>query len=914
MEDRKFDVTGMSCAACSARVEKAVAAVEGVDDVSVNLLTNSMQVKYDSNAVSADDISAAVSAAGYGAVPADEEEKKSDGGRAAVSIQEQQTAELAYRLKVSLGFLVPLMYVSMGRMWGWPLPQFLLGTENSVSMAFTLLLLSVPIIFVNRVYYTRGFKSLFHLAPNMDSLIAISSTTAIVYGIFEIYRMSWALGAGRMDIVMKYSMNLYFESGAMILALITIGKYLEARSKGKTSEAITKLVDMAPKTATVIRGGKDVTVPVDEILPDETVRVRPGESVPADGIVISGQTSVDESAITGEPIPVEKQEGSAVTAATINGSGMFTMKVTKTGDDTTFAQIIKLVEQASASKAPIARMADRIAGIFVPIVMAIALVACIVWLLIGASFEFALTTAISVLVIACPCALGLATPVAIMVGTGKGAENNILIKSGEALETAHLIDTVVMDKTGTITEGSPVVDYTAIVAEDAADRDDDPHEIRRDEAALYGWLIDIAAALESGSEHPLAKAVMKAADAAGVEPSEAEDVRYVPGRGISGLVHGKRYFAGNVKFLEENGINASSVETELSRIAEKGDTPLIIADEEKPVGVIAAADKIKESSRAAVDEFRELGIEVVMLTGDNRRTAEAVRGSLGIDRVVAEVLPQDKERVIQELQRQGKHVAMIGDGVNDAPALARADVGMAIGAGTDVAIESADIILSRSDLLDAVTAVKLSKAVIRNIKQNLFWAFFYNVLMIPLAAGVFYSRLGWQMSPVIGAACMGLSSVFVCTNALRLRRFKPDRLKAEGAAGTAADLPEAAGTETGGDEGAAGNGVLVKQIAAEAGAEAPKQIDTGGQTAELRVISADDIKEKETDEMEKKYEIEGMMCKHCEAAVQKALDAVPGANAKVVLEDNAAYVDAAADEEAVKKAVEDAGYKVTGVA
>lgn len=889
MEDRKFDVTGMSCAACSARVEKAVAAVEGVDSVSVNLLTNSMQVQYDSNAVSAEDIENAVSAAGYGASPADAgESAKSRGGEDAVSIQEQQTKELAFRLKVSLIFFAPLMYVSMGHMWGAPLPSFLEGTQNAVSMALTLLLLSVPIIFVNRVYYTRGFRALFHLAPNMDSLIAISSTAAISYGIFEIYRMSWALGAGQMDLVMKYSMNLYFESGAMILALITIGKYLEARSKGKTSEAITKLVDMAPKTATVVRQGVDVVIPADEILATDIVRVHPGESIPADGVITQGQTSVDESAITGEPIPVEKTEGSNVTAATINGNGAFLMRVTRTGEDTTFAQIIKLVEQASASKAPIARLADKIAGVFVPVVMGIALVACIVWLLVGATFEFALTTAIAVLVIACPCALGLATPVAIMVGTGKGAENNILIKSGEALETAHLIDTVVMDKTGTITEGSPIADYTKLWVEDAGDVREGLHAPDGGENSLLGWLLDIAAALESGSEHPLAKAVTEAAESAGVNVSEAEDVRYFPGRGISGNVGGRKYFAGNRRFLNENGIGTDFMQDVLDEAAEKGDTPLIIADEKHPVGMIAVADRIKDTSRAAIDEFKKLGIEVVMLTGDNRKTAEAVKNELGIDRVVAEVLPQDKAREIEDLQKQGRHVAMIGDGVNDAPALARADVGMAIGAGTDVAIESADIILSRSDLLDAVTAVKLSKAVIRNIKQNLFWAFFYNTLGIPLAAGVFYSQLGWQLSPVIGAACMGLSSVFVVSNALRLRRFKADRIDA--GAGEGGASPREAS-------------LLVGEF-------------TGEDNEMPRIEAVREIEgtEKETDDMEKKYEIEGMMCRHCEAAVQKALDAVPGANAKVVLEDNAAYVDASADEEAVKKAVEDAGYKVTGVA
>jgi len=856
MTKQKFDVTGMSCAACSARVEKTVAGLGGVKDVTVNLLTNSMQVDYDDTVLSSGSISQAVEKAGYGALPHEDAAAGAARGAAAdvTDIQAEQTADLKHRLKVSVGFLIPLMYIAMGHMAGLPLPAFMTGSSGSIAFAFTQLLLCVPIIYVNRSYYSRGFSALARRAPNMDSLIAIGSSAALVYGIFAIYRMGYGLGTGDMALVEKYHMSLYFESGAMILALITIGKYLEARSKGKTSRAITRLVDMTPKTALAIREGIEEEIPVEDVMPGDILRVKPGSAIPVDGVVTEGMSSVDVSALTGESIPEEISAGDHVSAASVNMTGSFMMRAEKVGRDTAFAQIIRLVEEAGASKAPIARLADRIAGVFVPAVIGIALFSAVVWLIAGADFEFALTTAISVLVIACPCALGLATPVAIMVGTGKGAENGVLIKSGDALETVHSIDTVVLDKTGTLTEGRPrVTDIEVLAPEDGF--------------AEKAWLLDIAAALERGSEHPLAEAITAYADETGAAVSAAENFISFPGMGVRAEINGTEYLVGNRKLLEENGIPLGSAEQMLSSFADEGKTPLLFADSESVIGIIAAADVEKPTSSSAVAEFEKMGIEVIMLTGDNARTAEAMRKKLGIGKVIAEVLPQDKERVISDLQKEGRKVAMIGDGVNDAPALARADVGMAIGAGTDVAIESADIVLVKNDLLDAVTAVKLSKAVIKNIKQNLFWAFFYNALGIPLAAGVFYGWLGWQLSPMVGAACMGLSSVFVVTNALRLRKFKPEQTAAAADAAASPDAGINLATETG----------------------------------------------KESIKMEKKINIDGMMCKHCEAAVSKALNSIDGLEAKVVLEDNAAYVTGEASDEEMTQAVEKLGYEVTGI-
>ncbi len=856
-----FDVTGMTCSACSARVEKCVAKLPGADKVTVNLLTNSMQVEYDETALSEQQIIDAVVKAGYGAAPKGSHTAAgttsagaakavaAEGSRAAGGanrIMEEQLAEMKFRLWVSFGFLIPLMYVSMGHMIGLPLPYFLSGVENAVSFAFTQFLLCVPVILVNRKYYIKGYQTLFHLSPNMDSLIAIGSSASLVYGIFAIYRMSYGLGQGDMALVHRYYHDLYFESAAMILALITVGKYLETRSKGKTSEAITRLMDLAPKTAVVERNGQEMEIPVEQVQAGDIVVVRPGASVPVDGFILEGSTSIDEAAITGESIPVHKQAGDTVIAATMNKTGFIRFKATRVGEDTTFSQIIRLVEEASSSKAPIAKIADRVSGVFVPAVIGIAIVTAIVWLLVGASFEFALACAISVLVISCPCALGLATPVAIMVGTGKGAENGILLKSGEALETAHNVEYVVMDKTGTITQGRPVVT-----------------DVETD-LPLSDFLA-VAAGLEAKSEHPLAEAIMEFAASRAAVPAEVEDFCSIPGKGVEGRIGGRMVYAGNRRLMEERHISLANVQNRLETLADEGKTPMLFADADRVLGIISVADVVKPTSREAVRQLKEMGIKVVMLTGDNRRTAEAIRRQLDIDKVIAEVLPQDKEREIAALQQEGKTVAMIGDGVNDAPALARADVGVAIGAGTDVAIESADVVLMKNDLLDVVTAIRLSKAVIRNIKQNLFWAFFYNVLGIPVAAGVYYASLGLKLSPMIGAAAMSCSSIFVVTNALRLRRFQASK-----AADSALTRPD--------------QGVSIKE------------------------------NDKEDTEMIT-MKIEGMMCAHCKAAVEKALNAIDGVKAEVDLEAKSASVDAPADmdKEVLKKAVEDAGYDVVGI-
>lgn len=855
----KFDVTGMTCSACSSRVEKCVSKLEGVEEVTVNLLTNSMQVKYDENVLEEQGIIDAVVHVGYGASPAGEgngfaggskgepagQAQRQQGGKGKNPVQEH-LEYMKKRTFWSFVFLIPLMYVSMGHMIGAPLPGFLHGTVNAVAFAMTQFLLCLPVLYINRGYFTKGFSTLFHGAPNMDTLIAVGSAASLVYGIFAIYRMGYGLGVQDMELVERYLHDLYFESAVMILALINIGKYLEARSKGKTSQAIEKLMDMAPKTAFVERDGMVVEIPAEEILPGDVLQVKPGSSVPADGVILEGSTSVDQAAITGESIPVQKNPGDSVIAATMNKAGFFRMKATKVGKDTTFAQIIRLVEDASASKAPIAKMADKIAGVFVPVVMAIALITGIAWVIAGAEFEFALSCAISVLVISCPCALGLATPVAIMVGTGKGAENGILIKSGEALEVTHNIQSVVLDKTGTITQGAPeVTDIQAF-------------GVTKEE------LLKIAGALEKKSEHPLAEAVLKKAEEEKILLPEVQGFQAVPGKGIQGNIQGIQYYAGNLKFMEEQQIDTRNVQNQIESLAEEGKTPLIFATEEQVLGILAAADVVKPTSAQAIRELKKLGIQVIMLTGDNERTAKAIQKQLELDTVIAEVLPQDKEREVAKLQAEGKTVAMVGDGVNDAPALARADVGIAIGAGTDVAIESADIVLMKNDLLDVVTAVGLSKAVIRNIKENLFWAFFYNACGIPLAAGLLYPMFGLKLSPMFGAAAMSLSSLFVVSNALRLRFFH----------------------------------VLKK----------PKAMLLEETVSDKNVVNKEEMKMYT-------MKIEGMMCPHCQAAVTKALNALEGVKAEVNLEKKEAYVEAGADvsKEALTKAVTEAGYEVLSV-
>ena len=855
----KFDVTGMTCSACSSRVEKCVSKLEGVKEVSVNLLTNSMQVEFNDAVIQEQGIIDAVVHAGYGASVQGKKETFSGKQKTRKEGTDPVKEHLEYMKKRTIWsfiFLIPLMYVSMGHMIGLPLPGFLHGTVNAVGFAMTQFLLCIPVIYINRAYYTKGFSTLFHGAPNMDTLIAVGSTASLVYGIFAIYRMGHGLGVQDLELVNRYLHDLYFESAVMILALINIGKYLEARSKGKTSEAINKLMDLAPKTAFVERDGGVVEIPAEGIQIGDILQVKPGSSVPADGVVLEGTTSIDEAAITGESIPVQKMPGDQVIAATMNKTGFFRMKASKVGDDTTFSQIIHLVEDASASKAPIAKIADKIAGVFVPIVMTIALITAVVWILSGADFEFALSCAISVLVISCPCALGLATPVAIMVGTGKGAENGILIKSGEALEVTHNIQSVVLDKTGTITQGKPVVT--------------DIYGVKTDSTEL----LKIAAAMEKKSEHPLAEAVLAKAAEEDISLPEASEFSAVAGMGIEAVIEGKKYYAGNLRLMKEKNISCAGIEDYLETLTGEGKTPLLFAAEKELLGVIGAADVVKPTSAQAIRELKKMGIQVIMLTGDNERTAKAIQRQLDIDTVIAEVLPQDKEREVAKLQESGRKVAMVGDGINDAPALARADVGIAIGAGTDVAIESADIVLMKNDLLDVVTAVGLSKAVIRNIKENLFWAFFYNVCGIPLAAGVFYTAFGLRLSPMFGAAAMSLSSLFVVSNALRLRFFH----------------------------------VLKKPQQEENIRSA--EVNTE-QTVNTAAKAADNKEEMNMYTMK----IEGMMCPHCQAAVTKALNGIEGVKAEVNLEKKEAYVEApdSVSKEDLTKAVVDAGYEVVSV-
>lgn len=848
MKKEKYIITGMNCSACSSRVEKNVSAMPGMKKCSVNLLTNTMQVEYDDAIVDSKKIINTVTETGYGAsLPGKEaDSSENDTVEQVRSVQAKELAEMQYRLKWSFAFLLPLMYISMHQMFnklfGLPVPVFISGlfdgNANALTFAFTQFLLTLPILYLNRKYYQMGFKTLLQGAPNMDTLVAVGSAAAELYGIFAIYRIGYGLSYGNMGLVMEYRMNLYFESAAMILTLITVGKYMETKSKGKTSDAIVKLMKLAPKSAQVEKNGQEITVAVEALQPGDIIVTRPGERIPADGIIISGMTSVDEAAITGESIPAEKQTGDKVIAATINKTGFIRFKAEKVGKDTTISQIIKLVEEAGSSKAPIAKTADKIAGIFVPVVMVIALFATIGWLLSGATFEFALSIGISVLVVSCPCALGLATPVAIMVGTGKGAENGILIKSGDALETAHSIDTVVMDKTGTITTGKPKV--TDIVSFGLSEQE----------------LLTIAAGLEHSSEHPLAEAVMEAAAGQNIQPVVITDFQAVFGKGISGIINGQRYYAGNRKFLLEHNIVLVEVQKKIDEFADAGKTPLLFADAQKLIGIIAVADIEKASSKEAIGLFKQLGIAVVMLTGDNKRTAEAIRSRLGIPSVQAEVLPQDKSRVVAELQQQGHKVAMIGDGVNDAPALAQADLGIAIGAGTDVAIESADAVLVRNDLLDAVSAIQLSKAVIKNIKENLFWAFFYNSVGIPLAAGLLYPAFGWKLTPMFGAAAMSMSSFCVVANALRLRFFSP-----------------------------AGKNIKATKI----------------------------VETKEIKTMEKVLIIKGMMCQHCQKHVNDALSAMPGVKSvNVDLEAGKATVQMDKDitEAEFAKVIEKAGYEL----
>lgn len=845
MKKVKFDIQGMTCSSCSSHVEKAVNKLEGIQNVNVNLLSNNMIVNYDEAILDNEKIIQAVVNAGYGATC--EQPKRTKQKEEKQDVQTENIKFMKKRLIISICFLIPLMYIAMYHMFqewfGLPVPQMITnafhGAENAINFGLTQFLLLLPILYVNRNYFMVGFKRLFKGTPNMDSLIAIGSGAATVYGIFAIYMMGYGLGHNQMELVERYTMDIYFESAGTILTLITLGKYLETKSKGKTSDAIRKLMDLAPKTAIVIREGKEIELGLEEIVVGDIIVIRPGGSIPVDGVVIEGTSSVDQSSITGESIPVQKAEGDNVVSGTINKSGFLKMKATKVGDNTTLSQIIKLVEEASNSKAPIAKIADKVSSIFVPTVIAIAILTVVIWLMVGQNFEFALTMGIAVLVISCPCALGLATPVAIMVGTGKGAENGILIKSAESLELLHLVDTVVLDKTGTITEGKPKV--TDIIT-----------TIKEQE------LLQIAGSLEKNSEHPLAEAILQRAKEQAIELLEVKEFVAVSGKGVKGKIGEVNYFGGNLAFMKENNIDMNKVTSQSDELLKQGKTVLYFANENEVIGMIAVADTIKSTSYQAIQELKEKDLEVVMLTGDNKIVAETIGKELGIKQVISEVLPQDKEKEVANLQKQGKKVAFVGDGINDSPALVKADVGIAIGSGTDIAIESADIVLMKDNLLDSVTAIALSRAVIRNIKMNLFWAFFYNTIGIPIACGIFYPIFGWKLNPMIGAAAMSLSSVCVVTNALRLRKFKLNHRN-------------------------------------------------------------DKNYKKEEDamnEMVKTIYIEGMQCNHCKMTVEKSLGELEGVTkVEVSLEDKKAVIELQKEIEdsKIKEAIANVGFEVTGI-
>lgn len=855
-----FDITGMTCAACSSRVQKAAGEVPGVACANVNLLKNSMELDYDGSPETAAAVVEAIEKSGYGAArraPAGERGRSSAPAERPGAAAEKAIREKRNQLIVSAVFSVPLFYVAMGPMFGWPQPPALTGEANLVALGLTQLLLCAPILFVNRHYFITGFRTLAHRAPNMDSLIALGSAASALWSVAQLYRMAWAAGAGDAATLHAAAHSLYFDSAGMILTLITLGKFFEARAKGRTTDAITALMDLAPKTATVVRDGEEVEVPTEDVLVGERVIVRAGESVPVDGVVVEGTASVDESAITGESVPVEKGVGDRVTGATVSTRGWFAMEARAVGDDTTLAGIIRLVDEATSSKAPIERTADRIAGVFVPVVIGIAAVTFVAWLALAGDVATALTHAISILVISCPCALGLATPTAIMVGTGRGAANGILIKSAEALETACNVDAVVLDKTGTVTAGEPRV-TDVLLAPGVSEAE----------------LLRVAAALERKSEHPLAGAVCSYADEKGPDAEKGtrvEQFEQVAGGGLSATVDGVPALAGNARLMAARGVGLGGLEAAAVALADDGKTPLFFSLDGRALGMIAVADPVKPTSAAAIARLRAMGARTVLLTGDQERTAAAVARRVGVDEVIAGVLPAQKEAKVRELQETGRTVAMVGDGINDAPALARADVGIAIGAGTDVAISSADVVLMHSDPADVATAMELSRATMRNIKQNLFWALFYNAICIPVAAGVL-SPWGVTLNPMIGAAAMGFSSVFVVTNALRLRTWKPS----ERAVSEATPAAEVA--------------VSVESVA---GASAPAT-------------------ERREPTMTKTLNVTGMMCQHCVAHVKKALEGVDGVSAvDVNLEAGTATVEAADSvaDDALVAAVVEAGYE-----
>ena len=848
---QRYDITGMTCSACQANVTRAVKKL-GVNDVNVNLINESMSVDYDDGKISDDDIINAVESIGYGASLKSAETPKTSGKKNEDSLEE----ETKYRLKVSFAFMIPLLYLAMGPMVGLPVPDFVTGPEGALNNAFLQFLLTIPVLFVNRKFFTSGFKGLINRAPNMDTLVALGSSAATIYGIFSIMRMAYGLGFGDFDLVNTYMHSLYFESAATILTLITLGKYFEAKSKGRTKASLENLINLAPKKATRIVDGKQEEVDVDQINKGDIILIRPGDSIPVDGVIVEGSSVIDESAITGESIPVNKSVDDQVVTATINKDGSFKFKATAVGEDTTLAQIINLVNEANETKAPIAKMADKISAVFVPVVIVISILTFAIWMLLGYDFEFALNLMISVLVISCPCALGLATPMSIMVSTGKSAELGLLFKNAESLENLHKVDTILLDKTGTITEGRPVV--TDI-------------ETSMDERDF----LELATSIESSSEHPLSTAITTYADENNIHPVKVHEFNALSGKGIKAIVDSKTYFAGNLRLMKEENIDLVDYESVAEKYASQGKTSMYFSDERKVLGIIAVKDVVKNTSKIAIDELKNLGYEVTMVTGDNATTAEAIRSELNIDKKFAEVLPQDKDKVVKELQDTGKKVTMVGDGINDAPALARSNIGMAIGNGTDVAIDSADVVLMRNSLLDIVSSIELSKATIKTIKQNLFWAFFYNVILIPVAAGLLYPSFGITLNPMFAAFAMSVSSIFVCINSLRLKGFRPEFKNQK---------------------------------------EIEKILD---ENPEERKINENNKGENEMAQTNKLLvNVDGMTCNHCKANVEKALQELSFVeNAEVNLDNKNAEVTyfGAADEKAIEEAINEAGYEYKGI-
>lgn len=876
MKKVKFNIQGMTCSSCQAHVNKAVEKLDGVKSVNVNLLSNNMVVEYEENKLDNEKIISAVVDAGYGASTNSENKNVEDSKKVNNS---DIIIGMKKRLIISICFWIPLMIVAMHHMifklFNIPVPEIISnlfdGSENSITFALTQVLLLLPIMYVNRAYFINGFKKLFKRSPNMDSLVAIGSTAAIAYGVYAIYMIGYGLGHGNLELVDQFRMDLYFESAGTILTLITIGKYLETKSKGKTGDAISKLINLAPKTAIILKDNKEIEVGINEISKDDIVIIKPGSSVPIDGVIIEGKSSIDQSSITGESIPVEKNIGDNVVSGTINKNGYLKVKATKVGEDTTLSQIIKLVEEASNSKAPISRLADKVSGVFVPIVISIAVFATIFWVFQGQSFEFALSIGIAVLVISCPCALGLATPVAIMVGTGKGAENGILFKSAESLELLHLVDTVVLDKTGTITRGKPKVVEIITNLQIMQESQIGNGKIKfvgniNNNIASENNLLKIASSLEKNSEHPLAEALIQKAEENNIELENVEEFLAVSGRGVKGKIEGVKYYGGNLAFMKENNINTKDYDEKVKELSSQGKICLYFAKENNLLGIIVVSDTVKPASKIAIENLKKQKKEVIMITGDNKLVAESIAKEVGISKVIYEVLPQDKEKEVSKLQKSGRKVAFVGDGINDSPALVKADVGLAIGSGTDIAIESADVVLMKNSLLEVDTAIALSRSVIRNIKMNLFWAFFYNIIGIPVASGVFFLNFGLKLNPMIGATAMSLSSVCVVTNALRLRYFKNKHVDVQNCMNDKCDI------------------------------KVNKKIE------EVKIM--------------KTISIEGMQCNHCKMSVEKALNSIEGiTSVEVNLENKNAVIEfnKEIENDKIKSVIEEAGFEVIDI-